>query len=118
MTAIPANVAAGPTAARLLSSGDSGRFPAVRARERPGDRPQKEPRRATSRGVRGSRGRPGPNLRSRFTDTEQVEDAVTEQFDGNASRFCPSCHRVLPSTELVCTADGTELVVLPPPAGT
>jgi hypothetical protein len=61
---------------------------------------------------------PGPNLRSRFTDTEEVEDAVTEQFDENASRFCPSCHRVRPSTELVCTADGTELVVLPPPPGT
>ena len=61
---------------------------------------------------------PGPNLRSRFTDTEEVEDAVTEEFDEDASRFCPSCHRVLPSTEVVCTADGTELVVLPPPAGT
>jgi hypothetical protein len=59
---------------------------------------------------------PGPNLRSRFTDTEQVDDAVTEQLEEDGLRFCPSCHRVLPSTELVCTADGTELVVLPPPA--
>jgi hypothetical protein len=60
---------------------------------------------------------PGPNLRSRFTDTEEVDDAVTEQFDADTSRFCPSCHRVLPSTELACSADGTQLVVLPPPAG-
>jgi hypothetical protein len=60
---------------------------------------------------------PGPNLRSRFTDTEEVDDAVTGQSDEDASRFCPSCHRVSPSTELVCSADGAELVVLPPPAG-
>jgi hypothetical protein len=60
---------------------------------------------------------PGPNLRSRFTDTEEVDDAVTEGYDEDASRFCPACHRVLPSTEPVCSADGTELVVLPPPTG-
>jgi hypothetical protein len=60
---------------------------------------------------------PGPNLRSRFTDTEEVDDAVTARSEEDASRFCPSCHRVLSSTELVCTADGTALVVLPPPAG-
>jgi hypothetical protein len=60
---------------------------------------------------------PGLNLRSHFTDTEEVDDAVTEQSDGDASRFCPSCHRVYPSIELVCSADGTELVLLPPPAG-
>jgi hypothetical protein len=59
---------------------------------------------------------PGPNLRSRFTDTEEVGDAVAAQTDEDASRFCPSCHRVLASTELVCSDDGAELVVLPPPA--
>jgi hypothetical protein len=59
---------------------------------------------------------PGPNLRSRFTDTEQVDDAVTEQLDEDGLRFCPSCHRVLPDAELVCPADGTASMVLPPPA--
>jgi hypothetical protein len=60
---------------------------------------------------------PGPNLRSRFTDTEEVAGGVTEEPDEDASRFCPACHRVLPSAELVCPADGTELVVLPPATG-
>lgn len=58
---------------------------------------------------------PGPNVRSRFIDTEEVDDAVPEQFNEDASRFCPVCHRVLPSTELICSADGTALIDLPPP---
>jgi hypothetical protein len=58
---------------------------------------------------------PGPNLRSLFTDTEGVDDAVTEQVD-DPSRFCPSCHRVYPAIRRSCVDDGTALIELPPPA--
>ncbi|HSK22318.1 MAG TPA: hypothetical protein VK906_04040 [Egicoccus sp.] len=59
---------------------------------------------------------PGPNLRSLFTDTEEVDDAVVEQVD-DGSRFCPSCHRVYPATTRSCVDDGARLIELPPPAG-
>jgi hypothetical protein len=58
---------------------------------------------------------PGPNLRSRFTDTEEVHHAAVEQVD-DGSQFCPTCHRVYPTTILSCVDDGTTLIELPPPA--
>lgn len=61
-------------------------------------------------------GIPGPNVRSQFTDTEQVEETTTDQPDDDHSRFCPNCHRVLPQTELVCQDDETALTELPPPS--
>ncbi|GGI03817.1 hypothetical protein [Egicoccus halophilus] len=65
---------------------------------------------------------PGPNLRSRFVETEEVDDAEVEQVDGaeddqlaDDAGFCPACHRVVASTERVCPDDDTTLVTLPPP---
>ena len=60
---------------------------------------------------------PGPNLRSLFTDTEEVHDGVAEEVDDD-SRFCPSCRRVYPATRRSCADDGTPLVELPPPVET
>jgi hypothetical protein len=57
---------------------------------------------------------PGPNLRSLFTDTEEVDHAVVELID-DGSQFCPSCHRVYPPPVRSCDDDGTTLVELPPP---
>lgn len=57
---------------------------------------------------------PGPNLRSLFTDTEEVDDAVVEQVDED-SQFCPACHRVYPAPMRSCVDDGTTLIELPPP---
>jgi hypothetical protein len=57
---------------------------------------------------------PSPNPHSLFTDTEEVDDALTEQIDDDASRFCPSCHRVVPGDDLVCPNDDTSLVGFPP----
>jgi hypothetical protein len=58
---------------------------------------------------------PGPNLRSLFTDTEEVDDAVAEQVEDD-SQFCPSCRRVYPVTTTVCPDDATSLIQLPRPA--
>ena len=58
---------------------------------------------------------PGPNLRSLFTDTEEVDDAVVEQVD-EGSQFCPACHRVYPASMGSCVEDSTTLIELPPPA--
>jgi hypothetical protein len=60
---------------------------------------------------------PGPNLRSLFTDTEQVDEAVATCADDDA-RFCPACRRVFPAATLVCPDDGNALVELPPPVQT
>jgi AICAR transformylase/IMP cyclohydrolase PurH len=57
---------------------------------------------------------PGPNLRSRFVDTEQVEDEVAEQIDGGGARFCPTCHGAFPSPVLTGPDDATALDDLPP----
>jgi len=57
---------------------------------------------------------PGPNLRSLFTDTEEVDDVVIEQVD-DGSQFCPACHRVYPATWWSCLDDGTTLIELPTP---
>jgi len=59
-------------------------------------------------------GIPSPNVRSLFTDTEHVHELTTAQPNDGPSPFCPSCHRVLPETELACPDDGTALVALPP----
>lgn len=57
---------------------------------------------------------PGPNPRSLFTDTEEVDDAVVEQIEDD-SQFCPSCRRVYPGTATVCPDDATSLIQLPSP---
>lgn len=57
---------------------------------------------------------PGPNLRSRFVDTEAVDGSRSEQVDDADARFCPACHGVYAATALVCPDDGTALVELPP----
>lgn len=60
---------------------------------------------------------PGPNLRSRFVDTEEVDDDAAELIvDADAAGFCPTCHRVLPADAVACPGDGTSVVQLPPAA--
>jgi hypothetical protein len=59
---------------------------------------------------------PGPNLRSLFTNTEEVDDAVVEQVD-DGSQFCPSCHRVFLATMWSCVDDGAARIELPPSSG-
>ena len=56
---------------------------------------------------------PGPNVRSRFTDTEEVDDDATELVV-DAARLCPTCHGVFSDVTLVCPDDGTALRDLPP----
>ncbi|MEX1163603.1 MAG: hypothetical protein WEB03_08490 [Nitriliruptor sp.] len=58
---------------------------------------------------------PGPNIRSRSVDTEAVEEDTAALVEDREARFCPTCHRVLPSTALVCPDDGAALTDLPPP---
>jgi hypothetical protein len=60
---------------------------------------------------------PGPNVRSRFTDTEEVAETVAAQVDDDV-RFCPACRRVFPASAWVCGDDGTALIELPPPVET
>jgi uncharacterized protein YbaR (Trm112 family) len=60
---------------------------------------------------------PGPNLRSLFTDTEQVDEPVAASVDDDAL-FCPACRRAFPAATLACPDDGDTLVELPPPVQT
>ncbi len=57
---------------------------------------------------------PGPNLRSRFTDTEDLREPAVELVDDEQARFCSRCHRVFPATTSRCPDDDTTLVLLPP----
>lgn len=57
---------------------------------------------------------PGANMRSLFTDTEEVDDATVEQVDDDAW-FCPTCRRTRRAATGLCPDDGTALVELPPP---
>jgi len=57
---------------------------------------------------------PGPNMRSLFTETEEVDDAIVEQVDDDAW-FCPTCRRPRRAATGSCPDDGTALVELPPP---
>lgn len=54
---------------------------------------------------------PGPNLRSRFTDTETVDE--DRDAAASASSTCPRCGRLLAPSTLVCPDDGAALVELP-----